>query len=179
MALNPWEPLLRHHEKLLRCSLQHRRRSGVARYGPTRPRPRRPTLSRPSRILRVAPLPIRADRVRELRRILGDGVEISETRLTGADGVAARSVDRRRRRRARRRCAVRPSFAHRRPRLLHAASAAVGARPHDPGGATTGLRRVRRRHGPRHAEKTPRRGACDLRGVTNSGRRHERRVGAG
>ena len=39
--------------------------------------------------MRVAPLHIRADRLAELRRILGDDVEVTETTLTEPDAVAA------------------------------------------------------------------------------------------
>lgn len=39
--------------------------------------------------MRVAPLRIRADRLAELRRILGDDVEVTETTLTEPDAVEA------------------------------------------------------------------------------------------
>jgi hypothetical protein len=39
--------------------------------------------------VRVAPLPVRSDRLAELRRIFGDDVEITETTLSEPDAVAA------------------------------------------------------------------------------------------
>ncbi|MDQ3642640.1 MAG: hypothetical protein M3450_14520 [Actinomycetota bacterium] len=51
--------------------------------------PEENSLSRPARVVRVAPLRIRADRLAELRRILGDDVEITETTLTEPEAVEA------------------------------------------------------------------------------------------
>ncbi|MCA1706812.1 MAG: hypothetical protein LC808_27550 [Actinobacteria bacterium] len=61
-------------------------RPGTVRHGPPGGEP---VLSRPARVLRIAPLPIRSDRLRELRRILGDDVQITETTLTEPDAVEA------------------------------------------------------------------------------------------
>jgi hypothetical protein len=46
-------------------------------------------LSRPARVVRVAPLAIRSDRLAELRRIFGDDVEITEASRTEPEAIAA------------------------------------------------------------------------------------------
>lgn len=46
-------------------------------------------LPRPARVLRIAPLPIRADRAAELRRIFGEDVEVTQTSVTTLPHVAA------------------------------------------------------------------------------------------
>lgn len=59
---------------------------GTVRHGPIR---KENQLSRPARVVRVAPLRIRSDRLRDLRRILGDEVEITETTLMEPAAVEA------------------------------------------------------------------------------------------
>ena len=114
-------------------------------YGSARPTRRRTSLSRPARVVRVAPLHIRSDRLAELRRILGDDVEVTETTLTEPDAVEAIAssigADRRGDRRP---GTARPRRPRRSPRRVHGPAAAVRTHPHEPRRAPAGLRRIRR-----------------------------------
>lgn len=56
------------------------------------PARRRASLSRPARVVRVAPLAIRSDRLAELRRIFGDDLEITETSRTEPESESVAAI---------------------------------------------------------------------------------------